>query len=175
MKFAGVDYSMTSPAITTFDTLNNEYHYYFYTGNKKLFWEGNFHGTLHLPWSSPEQRFDQIGSWAIEILKGCDRAFIEGYAFGARGQVFNIGENTGVLKNKMWNEGIPLEIPGPTMVKKFATGKGNAKKPDMEAAFIDQTGIDVKKMIGQKEKDLNPSSDIIDSYFLCQMCIHDIK
>jgi len=54
------------------------------------------------------------------------------------------------------------------MIKKFATGKGNAKKQDMEVAFINETNYHIKDVLGLTEKQFNPSSDIIDSYFICK-------
>lgn len=169
MKIAGVDYSMTSPAITTYDTKTNEHNFYFYTGNKKLHWKPPFHGTLHLDWTTQEQRFDHIGDWALSVVLDCDHIFLEGYAFGAKGQVFSIGENTGVMKNKLYKAGLAYRTIGPTELKKWAAGKGNALKQHMETAFVIETGIQVREEIGQKETDENPSSDIIDSYFLAKM------
>jgi hypothetical protein len=169
MKIGGVDYSMTSPAITIYDTESKEFHFHFYNGNKKLFSRGNFHGTLHIPHKTQEQRFDDIGEWALSIVRDCSYVFLEGYAFGAKGQVFHIGENTGILKNKLWKNSIPFDTIGPTELKKWAAGKGSAKKEHMETAFVIDTGIQVREEIGQSEAHENPSSDIIDSYFLCKM------
>ena len=88
---------------------------------------------------------------------------------GSRGKVFNIAENTGVLKYKIYNLGIPLEIVPPTTVKKFATGKGNSDKDQMHQAFMQDTGIDLKyKITPDKTKVSNPVSDIVDSYYICK-------
>jgi Holliday junction resolvasome RuvABC endonuclease subunit len=53
----------------------------------------------------------------------------------------------------------------PTEVKKFATGKGNAKKDDMLEAFIIQTGVDPRVVLDYYGE--TPISDIVDSYFIC--------
>jgi Holliday junction resolvasome RuvABC endonuclease subunit len=102
----------------------------------------------------------------IAYRDGC-RA-VEGYAMGAKGQVFQIAENTGLLKHKLWLTGIPFVTPAPTAVKKHATGKGNAKKEDMERAFVEETGWDIRHELGQSAKSWNPSSDIIDAYFMAR-------
>ena len=56
---------------------------------------------------------------------------LEDYAFAAKGRVFHIAENTGILKYKLFQQGIPLETISPSAVKKNATGKGNADKEMM--------------------------------------------
>lgn len=61
---------------------------------------------------------------------------IEDYAFGATGRVFHIGEHTGLLKYLLWKHPYPVQGIPPTVIKKFATGKGNADKPKMVAAFL---------------------------------------
>jgi Holliday junction resolvasome RuvABC endonuclease subunit len=96
-----------------------------------------------------------------------DLVVIEGYAMGAKGLVFNIAENTGCLKQMLWVDGIKFITPAPTTVKKFATGKGNSNKEKMEEAFVAETGVDVRVPINQT-KGSNPSSDIIDSYYMAK-------
>lgn len=68
---------------------------------------------------------------------------IEGYAMGGMGRVFDIGELGGVIKLGLLYKKLPVAIIPPSSLKKFATGKGNAKKDDMlEAAirYFDFTG-----------------------------------
>ena len=52
-----------------------------------------------------------------------------------------------------------------SVVKKGATGKGNADKDMMYEAFVKETKIDLKKLF-DTEKVGNPISDIVDSYFI---------
>jgi Holliday junction resolvasome RuvABC endonuclease subunit len=76
-------------------------------------------------------------TWAREKEPALTTVAIEDYAFAATGRVFHIGENTGILKFHLDCAGIEyLPIP-PTVVKKFATGKGNADKFKMTCAFVD--------------------------------------
>jgi Holliday junction resolvasome RuvABC endonuclease subunit len=61
---------------------------------------------------------------------------IEDYAFNATGRVFHIGENTGILKHYLDLRDIKYIPVPPTVIKKFATGKGNADKYKMVDAFL---------------------------------------
>ena len=47
----------------------------------------------------------------------------------------------GVMKNYLDEQGIAYRSYAATAIKKYATGKGNAKKPAMIAACIDKLGI----------------------------------
>lgn len=62
---------------------------------------------------------------------------IEDYAYNARGRVFHIGENTGILKFLLEQECMPYDVVPPTVIKKFATGRGNADKKMMTKAFLE--------------------------------------
>jgi hypothetical protein len=53
----------------------------------------------------------------------------------------------------------------PSVVKKGATGKGNADKVMMYESFVKETKIDLKKLFNT-EKVGNPISDIVDSYYV---------
>ena len=82
--------------------------------------------------------------------------------------VFNIAEAGGILKYYMWKNSIPFSVVAPSTLKKFATGKGNATKKTMlnvfQNEFMENT-IDLKDVLLETEKQNNPSSDIVDSYF----------
>jgi crossover junction endodeoxyribonuclease RuvC len=73
---------------------------------------------------------------------GKPEIFIEGYAFGARGQsIFNLGELGGIyrlLLAKQW--GGYYEVP-PMSLKKFITGKGNSNKQVMLEKTFRKYGI----------------------------------
>jgi Holliday junction resolvasome RuvABC endonuclease subunit len=173
-RIAGIDYSMSSPAIAI-EALN-KFHFFFMVDsekkmpNKMRFDRFVLHPVLkRKEFKSNAHRFDWISDWAIRILNAnsIEKVFLEGYSFGSSGsRVFDIGENTGVLKNKIMKMGIELDTVAPTVVKKFATGKGNAKKDRMEEVFIADSGLDLRSYLHQTNKQLSPSSDIIDSYFI---------
>ena len=145
--------------------------FHFLTDTKKYakFFLKNIYGERFQDWNQDFQRYKSIADWTMDKLMGCEQIAIEGYSMGSKGKVFHIAENTGVLKYKIYNLGIPLEIVPPTTVKKYATGKGNADKKKMHDALISEIGISLKdKITPDKTKVSNPVSDIVDSYYICK-------
>lgn len=70
-------------------------------------------------------------------------AAIEGYAYSAKGAVFNLGELGGVLRLALSKHGIPtIEVP-PTFLKKTITGKGNSPKNVMIKELYKKYDVDV--------------------------------
>ncbi|AGS80926.1 hypothetical protein [Caulobacter phage Cr30] len=167
-KYGGVDFSYTSPGITIYDSDTDEYQHYGYTTHKKATSFKNFHLTLQKDWNSQEERFNNIVEWSMKILEGCEHVFIENYAFGGN-LLATIGENTGLLKNRLYLAGIPFTVFAPSSVKKYATGKGNAKKEQLAEAFLKETGLNLKDLFNQGKNQWNPSSDIIDSYYIVKL------
>lgn len=174
MKIAGIDYSMTSPAICLVDadkSWSYENCYFFFLTEKKKFdiIVDNIIGK-YFEYPSEIERFDLISSFFLDRMleNEVEQVFIEDYSMGSKGRVFNIAENTGILKYRMWNFGIKYETVPPTVIKKFATGKGNADKQKMQDFFINETQIDLKNRLSMTEKQWNPSSDIIDAYWICK-------
>ena len=82
--------------------------------------------------------------------------------------MFHIAENGGVCKFLLWKNNIPYETIPPTVIKKFATGKGNADKEKMQQAFLSETNFNIKEILSMTDKQWNPSSDLIDSYYICK-------
>ncbi len=168
----GIDYSLTSPAICINDgTLK----FYYLTTKKK--WVGkqseNIIGYEHKEWTDPIERFKNISDFVIDILftnplfePTTPKIFIEGYSFGSKGQgLFQIAENCGILKFRLQEKNYDYSIIVPSVVKKGATGKGNADKDMMYEAFLKDTKIDLKKIL-DTDKVGNPLSDIVDSYYI---------
>jgi len=178
MNIAGIDYSLRGPAICIFAGEHVKKfsfaacQFYFLTDTKKYVkkWGNNIFGETFKPWDSPEERYETIADWAMDKMIGCNQIAIEGYSFGSKGsRLFQIAENTGVLKYKIYHEGYPLEIIPPTTIKKFATGKGNASKEQMHTAFVKETGFKIKTEMSPSTKDVtNPVSDIVDSFYICK-------
>jgi len=175
MITAGIDLSLTSPSICIFNGTEfnfHQCHFYFLTSINKLskFYNERLIGTQFEEFNSQEERYHKISGWALKALAmhHVSKVYIEDYAFAATGRVFHIAENGGVLKYRLWLSQYETKSIAPTMIKKFATGKGNAKKEDMQVAFIKETNYDVKDVLGLSDKQWNPSSDIIDSYYICK-------
>lgn len=183
MVIAGIDYSMTSPSICVYNgdlgKFNfNQCRFYFLTDRKKFSTSflHNIKGEEFAFYSGDYMRFDTISDWAMKYLRGVDRVCIEGYAFGAKGKVFHIAENTGILKYKIFQAQIPLEVASPSTVKKLATGKGNATKDDMHSSFYRETGTDlIFALTPGKTECTSPVSDIVDSFYVCKYLCEAIK
>lgn len=173
----GIDYSMSNPTIcniTGAAEFKFEYCGFQYLTNTKhtgKFMKGAIVGHHHRPYSSQEERFADIATWALTVVGMADFIVLEDYAMGAKGRVFHIGENTGILKHKLWKMNKKFVVIAPTVIKKFATGKGNANKDKMHEAFLAETGVDMMKVIGVEKTD-SPVSDIVDSYYMAKYCHH---
>lgn len=165
---AGIDYSLTCPAITighqeNFDTCKT----YYFTSKKKFAkeFDCSLYGALIPKYDHPMERIDNLSEFILRILKmySVEQVVIEGYSYGSHGRYFDLAENGGLLKWKMWANGIEYIDPAPTVLKKNFTGKGNANKASMHQSFVKKTGHDVSLLLGT-DADGNPVSDIVDSY-----------
>ena len=189
----GIDYSLSSPGICV-NTSEEEFRYedckfYYLTNTKK--YEGTFKekmafgtsaveyiGTPHRPYNSEPERYNNIANWAIDIIKlygdaktGINRINptiqIEDYSFGSTGRVFHIAENLGLLKYKLKIEcGWEYTLIAPSVIKKFATDKGNANKEMMLGAFQEDTGVNLGELFDSSVK--SPITDVADAYFICK-------
>ena len=172
----GIDYSLTSPAIcitTDFIFKNSKF---FYLTNKKKYigaMAKNIIGFEHKEYDTPIRRFSQISDWVYELIEDTihteQLVYIEGYSFGSKGQgVFQIAENCGILKYRLQEFNIHYDTVVPSVVKKGATGKGNADKDMMYDSFSKETNTDLKKIF-DVEKIGNPVSDIVDSFYIAKV------
>lgn len=169
---ASIDYSMNSPAICVYDT-EDEYvfeSFKFYnigTLKTRVGLYNNIEIKFIPDYLTQEERFRNLTSWASNILatNKVTEVCIEGYSLGASsGLVFQIAENTSLIKQYMDLNGIKFFVIPPTQVKKTFHGKGNAKKDAMVGKFYelfpDQKLHDI---LGIKEM-TKPIDDIVDSF-----------
>ena len=180
-SIVGIDYSMTSPAICVL-TKNHMAFTYWTTRKKsecKIELDGcSIEGILFdYKDKVDEERFHYLAEEIFEksMVTWPDHIALEDYSYASTGRAFQIGENGGVLKNRFYKNGFNLTKIAPTQIKKFATGKGNADKEMMQTSFIEDTGLDMKKILGQTDKQWNPSSDVIDAYYIAKYAeaMHD--
>mgnify|MGYP001257315094 FL=1 len=174
----GIDYSLNSPAICIADNSFdfNKCSFHFLTSKKKHI--GNFgkniFGYEHKEYKTPIERFTNISTWALDIIhnhkKDTAKVFIEGYSFGSKGQaVFQIAENCGILKYRLqMSPTILYDTIVPSVVKKHASGKGNADKQLMYNSFLNHTGADLLKAFDMGKLN-NPVTDIVDSYYIAKV------
>jgi len=190
----GIDYSLSSPGVCV-NTSEEEFRYedckfYYLTNTKK--YEGTFKekmafgtsaveyiGAPHRPYNSEPERYNNIANWVIDIIKSQPQLMvgklwekhpiiqIEDYSFGSTGRVFHIAENLGLLKYKLKIEcGWDYTLLAPSVIKKFATDKGNANKEMMLHAFQEDTGVNLGELFESSAK--SPISDVVDAYFICK-------
>ena len=178
---AGIDYSLCGPAICITDLEDSftfdKCQFYFLTNKKKHARrvKSNVTGEIFSPYDGDMQRYETIADWAEEKVVGCFYIGLEGYAYNATGRVFNIAENTGVLKYKLYTRSIPIEVISPSEVKKFATKKGNASKGLMYEKFLEETNVPLQAFFGSASKEVkSPVSDIVDAYFICKYLRYEV-
>ena len=185
-KIAGIDYSLTSPAVCVWKAEQYDGLFDFDTCDLYYLehlqrWKSagrpsagllNLHPEEYPEWETEEQRHDLLTDWTMSIIQGCE-VFIEGYAFATSGKshVRSVAENTGLLKHKMYKANQSFTNIPPTVIKKYATGKGNANKELMYEAFTAEllTPPDFRERLWPKSKKLsNPVTDLVDAYFIAK-------
>ena len=123
MIIAGIDYSLRGPAVCVFNNIMGDTFFtfkhckfYFLTDTKKYSttFLNNIHGSMFEEYNHECERYDTISSWAVDVCFGCEQVGLEGYAYGAKGRVFHIPENTGILKYKLFQHSIPVEVMSPS-------------------------------------------------------------
>lgn len=139
LKIVGIDASLTSTGVAVLN--------------------GSLHTeTIQSKKTGPE-RLVEIRERIREIVAGADLIVLEGYAFARPNQSHQIGELGGVLRVMLHELGMKWLEVAPSAVKKFATGKGNAKKEEVavgvykrwkkEFVSSDEADAFVLAMIGQ--------------------------
>lgn len=112
-------------------------------------------------------RFEQIANYFLSALNehGVKQVFLEGYSLGSRGKVFSIAENTAVLKYLLRQNDMDVTIYPPTVIKKYATGKGNSGKDIMKQSYeqLQLTSDPLSILSHYKE---SPYTDCIDAYWI---------
>ena len=175
---AGIDYSLTSPAICVAEVINDEiifenckFHYLKQTKSQKTF--DVFKAYEYPKYLQEIERYQKLSEWTIECIRWFNgrvsQVYLEDYAFAATGRVFHIAENMGILKMKLNDEKFNYITIPPTVIKKHATGKGNANKELMYEQFLTESHIDLQSQLSPKSiKISNPVSDIVDSFYICK-------
>ena len=180
----GIDYSLNSPAICIADDNFdfNKCSFHFLTSKKKHIGKfgKNIFGYEIKDYNTPIERFSNISTWALDIIhkhkSNTAKVFIEGYSFGSKGQaVFQIAENCGILKYRLqMSPSILYDTIVPSVVKKYASGKGNADKQLMYDSFEKHTKKDLLKMFDMGKLN-NPVTDIVDSYYIAKVGYENFK
>lgn len=187
----GIDYSMTNPAImaTSLEEPSKRYGHVLTTEydvcikHQPYLDQYGIKLTKNIKgFSSFQERYKYIRDWAINSIEDLKfiisnegeystntHIFLEDYAIAAKGRVFDIAENTGILKFWLYEHSYKFNLIPPTTLKKFATGKGNAKKEIMYESFLKLTlNYTLQQVLFPKRSKIcSPVTDIVDAYFLC--------
>lgn len=134
IKIIGLDLSLTSTGICSFHS------------ETKLF---NARAVKTSNKFKYEHRYAQILEEIKKEITGADRYifFIEGYSFGSFPRSSSMSyllELGGVVKFYLSNSLFEFVSVPPTLLKKFITGKGNAKKEDMKLHTYKKYGEEFK-------------------------------
>lgn len=95
----------------------------------------------------------------LDSYPAIDCAVIEGYAYGTgfAHTLATLVEIGSVLRLTLYERRIQCYICPPSVLKKYATGKGNAKKTEVKASVESRWGF------------VSPSDDVLDAYVLARI------
>jgi Holliday junction resolvasome RuvABC endonuclease subunit len=110
------------------------------------------------------ERYAKLRNQVMNTLDGLGKpelVFLEGYAFGKSGgnAMLDLAELGGLLRNALCRWSPNVREVNPSLVKKFATGKGNSKK-EMVMAHV-----------AQRWGHIFDSNDECDAYVLGRMAL----
>jgi len=179
VSYVGVDYSMNSPAVAV-DSVDTDgcYTFTFFGKTEKQFELRTKDGELiklyqykYPKWETNIERYLGVAEIMIRHIPDRSVGMIENYAFsrGKKGLIFNMAECTQTFKLLCYTQrGMDLSVVPPTQLKKQYTGKGNAGKRRMAAAFRAMTGITLHRHLGCGIEGA-PSTDIVDAWFAMKL------
>lgn len=100
---------------------------------------------------------------------------IEDYAYGATGNTFDIGEFVGHLKINLLQNDYQLRLYEPSVIKKFATGKGNSDKVSMGDAFIKAHSLlpHILMLTENLEDYQSPKADLVDAFWIADLNLNE--
>ncbi len=88
-----------------------------------------------------DRRLVAIADAVRAVTAGCDMAVIEDLPTHAKSAGIT-GMVHGAVRAALIVAGVPYVLITPASVKKYATGKGNAGKPDMAVALFKRAGLE---------------------------------
>jgi len=120
--------------------------------------------------SSDMKRFDMIATTVFDKMGEhcCDGAFVENYAYAARGNVARLAELGGIIKHDLmctWGmaPGDKLFVVSPSTLKKYVLGSGVAEK-----------SLILKTVLKKWKVDLD-DDNIADAYGLARLGVDFVK
>jgi crossover junction endodeoxyribonuclease RuvC len=129
MMVIGLDLSLTAPGWFVRDA------------------EGQATGGTWSPQGRGLDRMHSIVRKVLDLLPGDSKPLIiiEGFSFGSKGSaLYEIGGLGYIVRYALWHRRLQvIEVP-PTVVKKYATGKGNANKNIVIREVFKRWGVNVE-------------------------------
>lgn len=180
--YIGIDWSITSPAITVLDERGDVRHHIFIEQPAKRgvtcpAMTGCDPVYCPIPYPSytcNTERFHRLAmSFWTRLPHTTDMKIgIEGYSYSAKGLVFNIAESTGIFKNVVWSYTTidPTVVPS-SHWKKHHGLKGNSDKKPVIDFYIASTGRMLYNDFNVDEtrtKGLGVITDIADSWAIAR-------
>jgi Holliday junction resolvasome RuvABC endonuclease subunit len=173
----GIDYSMTCPAVCAYSPESCKF-WFAHESKYDVMLDDvstNMVSSSDIMARRAWTNAAHVLEWLHEFVPDCQSVTIEDYAYSASGRVFHIGEHTGMLKWILDDHCIRVDAVPPTVVKKFATGKGNADKPKMTAAFLAAYPAAqswVTKLFPRNRQGASPAksplADLADAYWIAR-------
>ena len=126
-------------------------------------------------------RYEMNDEATTIIKKFCENAdyiAIEDYAFGASGNLVDIGEFIGYVKTVLLKEQYKIRLYDPNSIKKYATDDGRSDKISMYQYYNKCTDLkpEIKTFPAPtKASGISPTSDIIDAYWIAHLLKTELK
>ena len=129
MISVGIDYSISCPCVCINHGKNKLDFFYIidkkkYIGITKIN-DMTFEGIEYPLFKNSMNRYNSLANLLISKLNlynVTDNVGIEGYSFASKNSmIFDIAENTGVFKNKLYSNGIEFIAYSPSEIKKYAS------------------------------------------------------
>jgi Holliday junction resolvasome RuvABC endonuclease subunit len=181
----GLDMSLRSTGIAVYNTTTKNIFTYFYPGRikdelmdikVKCKWKETEFNVCALPVCDNQQtmmhRYNRITGDIIEIIKkhggNSDNTavYMEGYSYDSvSSRLSNIHELGGIMKYRLYVEGIHVHEVPPSRIKKKFADTGRAKKTDMFNSFISKGFPDLLGIFAMQNRHgiPNPVQDIVDA------------
>lgn len=186
MRIVGLDVSITSTGVVVFDLDDNldvvDKTFFGFVTKKYQDKDTHLHYYKNDQFPNYIERTKALQNKIFDVIGDCvDYASIEDYAFSGTGKTFHIGEFTGKLKERLYDNGASIRLTDPTSLKKFATGNGNSGKTEMglEAPEHPDWSRDGFPVLLEDSKVYpfakSPSADIIDAWWLAKLLQLELK
>lgn len=103
------------------------------------------HGTSTIrPTAKGDERLVEIRNWLAGEIAAAALIVIEDLPPVRANAIAILGMVHGVIRAACYDHARSFALVPPATLKKYATGKGNATKPDMRMALYQRTGLDLR-------------------------------